>query len=174
MVRLRHALFVAALCFATPVRAEETGLEGKPAPDFRAESLDGDSLALRDLRGQFVLLNFWGPQCPPCIAESPHLVNLHGKYAKRGLRIVGVTQMDPPREKIEAFVRKRKVPYRIVLDPKEKIGAQYGVRAHPTSVLVDPGGTLLWSRAGYLKGDEKDLEAAIVRALPPAAPRRSS
>jgi peroxiredoxin len=138
---------------------------GRAAPEFDAADLRGDTLALRDLRGRFVLLNFWGPQCPPCVAESPHLQRLHKRYEKRGLSLVGVTQMNPKREVIEAFLRKKRITYRIVLDPGEVIGAQYGVRAHPTSVLVDPDGNVRWVRAGYLDGDEKEMEAAIAAAL---------
>jgi peroxiredoxin len=138
---------------------------GRAAPEFAAADLRGDTLTLRDLRGRFVLLNFWGPQCPPCVAESPHLQRLHKKYEKRGLSLVGVTQMNPKREVIETFLRKKRVTYRIVLDPGEVIGAEYGVRAHPTSVLVDPDGNVRWVRAGYLAGDEKEMEAAIVAAL---------
>jgi peroxiredoxin len=138
---------------------------GQPAPQFTAARLHGDSLALADLRGHFTLLNFWGPQCPPCVAESPHLQRLHRKYAKRGLRLVGVTQMDPKREVIEKFLRKKRITYTIVLDPGEVIGKRYRVAAHPTSVLVDPHGDVVWVRAGYLEGDEKEMEAAIVAAL---------
>ncbi len=52
-----------------------------------------------------------------------------------------------------------------MLDPGEAIGKRYAVRAHPTSVLVDPHGVVRWVRAGYLEGDEKEMEAAIVEAL---------
>jgi peroxiredoxin len=146
-------------------RPDADALVGRAAPVFTAAGLDGDSLSLADLRGDFALLNFWGPACPPCIAESPHLRQLHRKYAKRGLRIVGVTQMNPKRADIEKFLRKKRITYTIVLDPGEAIGKRYAVAAHPTSVLVGPDGIVRWVRAGYLDGDEKELEAAVVRAL---------
>lgn len=156
-----------ALVACGPARAgvDADSLAGQPAPPFEAALFQGGNMALVDLRGQFTLLNFWGPLCPPCIAESPHLQRLHKRYGKKGLRLVGVTQMNPKRADIEKFIRKKGITYTIVLDPGEAIGKRYGVMAHPTSVLIDPQGVVLWVRAGYLQGDEKELEAAIVAAL---------
>ena len=163
-----RAAAVIAAVVATAAASDppaEADLAGRLAPPFSAVQMNGDTLALADLGGGFTLLNVWGPLCPPCIAESPHLRQIDKKYRKRGLRIVGVTQMNPKRADIEKFVRKKHIEYTIVLDPGEAIGKLYGVRAHPTSVLVGPDGVVRWVRAGYLEGDEKDLEAAIVQAL---------
>ena len=55
--------------------------DGQELPDFTATLLDGSEFALSDLRGKYVLVDFWGSWCGPCRYESPQLVELHQKYA---------------------------------------------------------------------------------------------
>lgn len=55
-------------------------VNGETAPDFSALTAYGDSMRLSDLRGKYVLLDFWGSWCGPCLAESPSLVQLYHKF----------------------------------------------------------------------------------------------
>lgn len=138
---------------------------GSMAPTFSTESLDGGTLALESLRGSVVLLNFWAVECPPCRIEMPELERLHRRYSTRGLRVLGVTEMDPPREQIFRAVAEIGVTYRILLDPGARIGSLYGIEAHPTSLVVDATGIVRFVNTGYLKGEERGIEEAIRKAL---------
>lgn len=61
---------------------------GATAPDFSAQLTDGSDFSLSDLRGNYVLLDFWGSWCGPCIREIPDIKNMydtyHGKQFKDG------------------------------------------------------------------------------------------
>ena len=73
----------------------EIGIEeGQAAPDFVLENLDGDPVALSDLRGFVVLLDFWASWCPPCRMTMPHLEMLRAQFGDDGLIIVAVN-LDP-------------------------------------------------------------------------------
>ena len=63
---------------------------GEPAPDFIMYRQNGNLVQLKDYRGKFVLLHFWGSWCGPCRAENPHLVELYKKYHSRGFYILSV------------------------------------------------------------------------------------
>jgi len=138
---------------------------GSPAPTFTARKLDGKTLSLESLRGRVVLLNFWAPACPPCRIEMPELEKIHRRHAARGLRVIGITEMDPSREQVLGALREAGVTYPILLDPGARIGSLYAITAHPTSVLVDARGLVSYVNLGYLKGEEKDIEQAVLRAL---------
>ena len=71
-------------------------INGALAPDFVGQMHNGSSMKLSDLKGQYVLLDFWGSWCGPCVAEAPDLKKIydsfHGKNFKdaKGFEIVSV------------------------------------------------------------------------------------
>ena len=77
--------------FAHPdYRQGEASMRGTPAKDF-ALVLDGKPEHLSDLRGKVVLLNFWATWCPPCVDETPSLIQLQRQIAPRGGMVLGVS-----------------------------------------------------------------------------------
>jgi len=97
--------------------------------------------------------------------EAPQLQRLHRTYFERGLRLVGVTQMDPKLSEVRAFLRKHGITYPVVLDPHERTGKRYQLEGHPTAVLLDRKGVVRFVHSGFLKGDERLLEAAVQAVL---------
>ena len=55
-------------------------VNGESTPDFTATTITGEQLELSSLRGNYVLLDFWGSWCGPCRQENPRLVQLYDKY----------------------------------------------------------------------------------------------
>ena len=87
-------------------------LVGKAAPDFEIKKASGVYASrLAALKGQVVLLDFWATWCGPCMASLPHLQELHERFGKRGLRVVGVTSDDWSH--VEEVVRRRGLTYEI-------------------------------------------------------------
>ena len=149
---------------------------GMPAPPFSSRRLDGGTVALESLRGRVVLLDFWAVECPPCRIEMPELEKIHRRYSGRGLRVLGVTEMDPARDRVARFVAEIGVTYPVLLDPGARIGALYRIEAHPTTFVIDARGIVCFVNVGYLKGEEKEIDRAVREALAaggrhPGAPR---
>jgi thiol-disulfide isomerase/thioredoxin len=119
------------------------GPNGKPAPDFTLDSLDGKSITLSGYHGQAVLLNFWATWCGPCKIEMPWFVELQKQYGPDGLQIVGVAMDDASKEDIDKFVKEMGVNYPILIG-KESVGEQYGgVNVLPTTFFIDRDGKIV-------------------------------
>jgi len=167
-----HAQSSAAEPPAQSIPAHASPAPGQPAPLFSAEEFNGGALSLQSLRGRVVLLNFWSSACPPCRIEMPELEKIKRRYAGRGLRVIGITEMDPPRDQVRDFLEQTGVTYPILLDPAGRIGALYALEAHPTSIVIDARGIVRYTNVGFLKGEEKEIERAVVEALRTAGGRR--
>lgn len=120
--------------------------EGRAAPDFRLRSVDGIDLQLSDLRGDFVLLNFWATWCRPCRDETPDLQALfqtaRRETAQGGLIVVGVNQQEEP-DTVRAFTSEFGVTYPVVLDRAGEVSEAYRVgRGLPMTFLINPAGVI--------------------------------
>lgn len=152
---------------SVPIRAHEDPweglgvirLSGYSPPDFTLPTLDGGSIALSDLKGKVVLINFWATWCPPCREEMPSLERLyrHFKYEKFALLAVDI--MEHP-EKVKKFAREYNLSFPILLDKKGDISAKYAANALPTTYIIDKGGKAVGKAIGARKWDgdhAKDL-----------------
>ncbi len=125
-------------------------INGEQAPAFSAELMNGEAFRLDDLRGRYVLIDFWGSWCPPCRQANPHLVELYRQYGGRGFEIVSVAverQAEPWRRAIERDGLSWKYH---ILDRTtsmkffdSEIAALYGVKQLPTSYLLNEDGIII-------------------------------
>jgi thiol-disulfide isomerase/thioredoxin len=126
---------------------------GQMAPAFELPRLDGGKLALADLRGQVVVLDFWATWCPPCLALMPVLHQLHDEWAPRGVTFVGVNSDGGLTiEALQEFMREHPAPYPIVVDDGSA-GALYKVSALPSVVVIGRDGTIHRTFLGFVGRD---------------------
>ncbi|MCC2671209.1 MAG: TlpA family protein disulfide reductase, partial [Armatimonadetes bacterium] len=116
-------------------------------------------------KGTVVLLNFWDFGCPSCNQEVKHLERLQQKYGKQGFRVIGVAGVDADAPKVKQFLRQHEATYPVALDPRQTVAKKYGVTEHPATVIIDRQGVVRFVHTGFLKGDEKTLEAAVRATL---------
>ncbi len=111
----------------------------------------GAPIKLKDLRGKFVLLDFWTLCCINCIHTLPDLAKLEKKYANE-LVVIGVHSAKFENEKNSESIRKALLRYEIhhpvVNDADMKIWDTYGCRSWPTLVLIDPDGNIVGGDSG--------------------------
>ncbi len=115
--------------------------KGAPAPAFEAQTLDGATVRLDDLRGQAVVLNLWATWCPPCRAEMPALERISARYADAGLVVLALNQGEDA-ETVRAFVEEHALTFPIALDPREQVGRQYELQAYPTTFFIGRDGVI--------------------------------
>ena len=93
----------------------------------------------------------------------------HKRYRAKGLAIVGLMEMNPGVREVRKMLRKRGVTYPVAVDKGEVIGQRYGLVAHPTTVLIDRDGKVVKAEIGYVRGDDKAMDAALLTLLAPTA-----
>lgn len=140
---------------------------GMIAPDFNLIDGVGKRVSLNQYRGKVVLVDFWQTWCPPCVEEIPFLKSLQEKYKSQGLEILGITdRLDQDGVKAwRGMLRDKGIRHPTLMDEKGTIAIQYNVSGYPHKFIVDRNGRLVYDKRGYHRGDEAELEAAILKAL---------
>jgi len=134
------------------------------APDLELTKLDGKSLNIQSLKGKPVLVTFWATSCTGCIKEIPHLVELHDKFADKGLTIIGITMAYDPPNHVTELVKRRQLPYTIAMDIDSSASRAFGnIKLTPTSFLIAPNGQIVLKKIGDL--DIPSLTARIEAML---------
>lgn len=120
-------------------RRVETGL---PAPDFTLPGLDGNPVSLTDYRGKVVLLNIWATWCPPCVEEMPSMEILYTRLKGKNFEILAVSIDTTGAKAVAPFMRKHKLSFPALVDPKGTIKYLYGTTGVPESFIIDKKGII--------------------------------
>ncbi|WP_301170745.1 thiol-disulfide oxidoreductase ResA [Brevibacillus nitrificans] len=112
---------------------------GKAAPNFSLQQLNGPDMALSDLKGKGVVLNFWGTWCEPCKKELPALQQQYDQFKDKGLVVVGVN-IGESTVAVEPFVKQFGVNFPILLDSQSQITKLYRIGPIPTTFFISPDG----------------------------------
>lgn len=156
------------------VRGELAALErtqpGQPAPLFRALSWKGDSIGIADLRGKYVLLDFWASWCVPCRKSFPHVKALYKKYHAKGFEVFCVADNDNSEDKWREAIEKDGVQdfYHVLrglkwdrskglagMDHSNDISDLYAIHFLPTKYLIDKEGNIIG------KFEDAELDAKL-------------
>jgi peroxiredoxin len=163
----RKWLVGAAASLAAMLLSTLAGAAGPaaPAPAFSLPARSGKAVALAELKGQVVMLNFWASWCGPCRKELPLLESMYKRYSKQGFTLLGVN-VEAETADAEAALNKLAVPltFPILWDKESKVSQLYNVSAMPSSVFIDRKGNVRYVHRGFKEGDENEYLNQI-RAL---------
>ncbi len=140
------------------------------APDFTLMDQFGNTHTLSEYKGKVVFLNFWATWCGPCRSEMPEIQKLYEEYGVNNEDVVILGVANPKTdtfsaskegtvEEITAFLNDNGYSYPTVMDMTGEIFAQYGIRAYPTTFMIDANGNVY----GYVSGAlSEDLMRSII------------
>ena len=143
--------------------------------DFQLPALDGQPVRFRDLDADYVLLDFWGTWCRPCLDAVPHLNEIQQAYGPNRLKVVGIAceKNAPARRKtaVAQAAQQLGIEYPVVLtglDDDCPVLANFQVTQYPTMILLDRSGRVLWRAVGWTESNQSRLDKVLKATLDPA------
>jgi peroxiredoxin len=158
-VKFLQRCAMAAIVAASAALAA-AGDAGGPAPAFELTNLAGQQGALREYKGQVVMVNFWATWCGPCQQEMPLLDQMYKKYKPAGFTLIGVN-VDKEAPAVKELLARKPVSFPVLLDPANQVSKAYHVDEMPSSVIIDRKGQIRYIHRGYKPGDENEYQDRI-------------
>jgi thiol-disulfide isomerase/thioredoxin len=161
-------------------RGERHPAVGTPVTEFSLLPLTGDAAEVTpgSLDGKVTLVNFWGPWCPACVVEFPHLVEIEEHFrGDERFQFISISTNQNPfderglAENTAEFLKRHKADFPTYRDPKagttQALEAAFQLEGwgYPVTLLIGPDRRLLAFWTGYGPGDEKEVERAVEAAL---------
>ena len=117
------------------------------APEIEAELIDGTPFKLSELRGEYVVLDFWGSWCGPCLRDIPRLMELYAKYGDKVVFVSVAFEKNDKRWKSvtdkAGFTWKHQIVEEAKILLASPISRAYGVADIPAKFIVTPEGELI-------------------------------
>jgi peroxiredoxin len=126
--------------------AKKTAIR-KMAMDFTQNDTLGQPVSLSSFRGKYVLVDFWASWCGPCRQENPNVVKAFEQYRDKNFTVLGVS-LDRPNAKDRWLkaIHDDNLTWTHLSDLKywdNEVAKQYGIRAIPQNLLIDPQGKIV-------------------------------
>jgi peroxiredoxin len=150
---IRFTALVLALFAILPVAASALCVEvGKPAPDVTLPTIDGQNVTLSSYRGKIVLLAFWASWCPRCIEELTFLQGIYKMSPDIAVLAINQESQNISRahiERIRKTLKESKIDFPVLIDRNLDAWNTFCINALPTSIILDPKGTVRFAEPNY-------------------------
>ena len=128
------------------LEAVENIMIGMEAPEIiTSNTLDGSKFKLSSLRGNYVLIDYWGTWCGPCMAEMSKIKEYHNKYSDKNFIVLGIDSGDTVNRWKNA-IEKNELDWRHIRTTKDNnLLIPFNVTSFPTKILLDPSGKIIYN-----------------------------
>lgn len=147
------------------------GQLGNEAPDFELAQADGTKLRLSSLRGNVVIVDFWGTWCLPCRQAAPILQKIYDEHKASGLRLLALSVRERDDNAPIEYMKEKNLTYTLLLRGDDAARA-YGVKVYPTYFVVGRDGTVL-ARIESITDLYNRLSKAVNDAINPPKPSKT-
>ncbi|MEP7155065.1 MAG: TlpA disulfide reductase family protein [Betaproteobacteria bacterium] len=114
---------------------------------FDLKDTKGAPQRLADLKGKWVVVNFWATWCAPCVKEIPEIAQFAKEQGDR-TRVIGVALDWDNEKQVQAFAKKIGLTYPLVLGTDASEKAFGKMKGLPTTIVYDPSGKIAYQKTG--------------------------
>jgi peptidyl-prolyl cis-trans isomerase B (cyclophilin B) len=129
-----------------PIVFEKTpdeNVSAKPkAADFELENSEGKKVKLSDFKGKTVILNFWATWCGPCVREMPDINKAAAELTKSKNAVLLAINIGEEKDVAVKFLKENGYSLNLLLDTKSTVADKYGIKAIPTTIVIDKEGNI--------------------------------
>jgi peroxiredoxin len=133
-------------------------------PPLALRDRAGQPRDLAALRNEVVLVNFWASWCPPCVHEMPSMQQLQNQFRDRPFTILAVNMAEPGAT-VDAFMRRHRLDFTVLMDRDGAALKQWKVMAFPTSFVIDKAGRLRYGVFGAVDWMETETLHALTQLV---------
>ncbi|MDR1342805.1 MAG: TlpA family protein disulfide reductase [Prevotellaceae bacterium] len=115
---------------------------GNAAPDFTLPAITGSPLSLYSVNAEFIVLDFWGSWCAPCISAMPKMKRYYQKYGKKA-EFIGIACNDTEKSWKKAVSDHQPEWPQVINAGQDNVAVRYAVEAYPTKIIMDKNKTII-------------------------------
>ena len=132
--------------------------------EIQLQDLYGTDVNISDFRGKIVFLNFWATWCPTCVVEMPSMEKLHRKLKDKDFALVSISLQDPAAE-VKRFFKQNELTFTALLDSTGKTVPGFGIRAIPTTLILDKTGRIIGRVMGAREWNSRESMAMFEQLI---------
>ncbi|TAN69976.1 MAG: TlpA family protein disulfide reductase [Methylobacter sp.] len=154
------------LCLALgSVQTLSAAEQGDAIPDCTLSAVGGDTrYNLKSLQGKVLYVDFWASWCGPCAKSFPFLNHLDHQFKEQGLQVIGINLDEKPTD-AQDFLAQYPADFMIASGSNQQCAMDFGVKAMPSSYLVDRKGHIRHIHLGFKAGEAEQLTTLIEQLL---------
>lgn len=137
---------------------------GRQVQNFTLQGPDGKTVRFDQLKGKYVLIDFWASWCVPCRQSFPRMREIYKKYKGDQFEMYSIS-IDQSKEAWLKAVKEESNPWLQALDTTDIAKSGFAVSAVPTAYLVDPNGKILMKQVGFDTDKEGPIELKLDELL---------
>ena len=134
---------------------------GQTVADFTLNDANDQPLNFGQMKGKYVIIDFWASWCGPCKASFPHMKELYSKYKDDRFEIYSIS-IDQSKSEWLKELKKQELPWLQTLDTKKISTTQFAVTAVPTTFMIDPQGKIILKEVGLDPSGKGPLDKKLV------------
>lgn len=155
-----------SLLLALAVHASvEAAERGEAAPQCRLSAFhNGQAIDLQRLKGKVLYVDFWASWCGPCAQSFPFMNTLTHEFHGHDLEIIGIN-VDEDIADAKGFLAQRPGHFTVAVDGDKSCAERFGVKAMPSTYLIDRKGVIRHVHLGFRPGEAEELKKVLGQLL---------